>query len=463
MLCIVKVNEGSGSEKTTTQKMTVEDLKEKREKKGGFRRTMIKIVSHSYCDIGLTMVILANVAIMATESYGQPQWRIDMLEYANLFFTGFFVFEALVKIYALGFHIYFDDKWNRFDFLIMVMSAAGIVFEMGQVVQHSLNVDLGFNPSIIRVMRLLRIARVLKLLKMASGVRKLLETVIEALPQVGNLGLLFLLLFFVFAALGVELFGTVKCTSEKKCEGLGRHASFESFGIAWLTLFRVATGDNWNGIMKDALRDCQIFQDESMNRHEGEEIHTDHEECTENCCISGVIAPIYFVIFVMRSRFIGLLVHSYRTPGVIVSYQFICSQSSVFRNKNTLLTSTVKTLLTFFKSPYLSTNRSFVDSSLIKFVKPMQQVPMKSSVITSSSNTSNFKLESATILQKNSPLKASHPAPHSSQGCIVILNISHLGSSSFSIIFDLYASFSSTNSLKYGSDELLCLSIGGRC
>ena len=48
---------------------------------------------------------------------------------------------------------------------------------------------------------------VLKLLKMAKGIRALLDTVVQALPQVGNLGLLFFLLFFIFAALGVELFG----------------------------------------------------------------------------------------------------------------------------------------------------------------------------------------------------------------------------------------------------------------
>lgn len=48
---------------------------------------------------------------------------------------------------------------------------------------------------------------VLKLLKMAKGIRALLDTVMQALPQVGNLGLLFFLLFFIFAALGVELFG----------------------------------------------------------------------------------------------------------------------------------------------------------------------------------------------------------------------------------------------------------------
>jgi len=47
---------------------------------------------------------------------------------------------------------------------------------------------------------------------MAKSVRALLDTVMQALPEVGNLGLLFFLLFFIFAALGVELFGRVgKC------------------------------------------------------------------------------------------------------------------------------------------------------------------------------------------------------------------------------------------------------------
>jgi len=40
------------------------------------------------------------------------------------------------------------------------------------------------------------------------------------------------------------------CDDEHSCDGLGRHASFSGFGIALLTLFRISTGDNWNGIMK---------------------------------------------------------------------------------------------------------------------------------------------------------------------------------------------------------------------
>lgn len=41
-----------------------------------------------------------------------------------------------------------------------------------------------------------------------------------------------------------------ECNVNNPCEGLSRHATFENFGMAFLTLFRVSTGDNWNGIMK---------------------------------------------------------------------------------------------------------------------------------------------------------------------------------------------------------------------
>lgn len=47
------------------------------------------------------------------------------------------------------------------------------------------------------------------------------------------------------------------------CEGLGEHAHFKDFGMAFLTLFRVATGDNWNGIMK--VFPCTYFMNCLLN------------------------------------------------------------------------------------------------------------------------------------------------------------------------------------------------------
>ncbi|XP_054719182.1 voltage-dependent T-type calcium channel subunit alpha-1H-like, partial [Uloborus diversus] len=240
------------------------------------------IITSKYFDLAIAAVIGLNVVTMAMEFYMMPKKLEYALKVFNYFFTAVFIVEAIMKIVALGILKYLKNRWNQLDIVIVGLSIAGIVLE-------KMESDLiPINPTIIRVFRVLRIARVLKLLKMAKGIRALLDTVMQALPQVGNLGLLFFLLFFIFAALGVELFGRLECTEDLPCEGLGEHAHFKDFGMAFLTLFRVATGDNWNGIMKDTLRDnCDYSSD-----------------CIKNCCISPIIAPLYFVIFVLMAQFV---------------------------------------------------------------------------------------------------------------------------------------------------------------
>ncbi|XP_024872842.1 voltage-dependent T-type calcium channel subunit alpha-1G isoform X2 [Temnothorax curvispinosus] len=240
------------------------------------------VVTSKYFDLAIAAVIGLNVVTMAMEFYMMPKALTYALKIFNYFFTAVFILESIMKLVALGVQLYLKDKWNQLDVGIVILSVVGIVLEE---VESKI---IPINPTIIRVMRVLRIARVLKLLKMAKGIRALLDTVMQALPQVGNLGLLFFLLFFIFAALGVELFGRLECNDDMPCQGLGEHAHFSNFGMAFLTLFRVATGDNWNGIMKDTLRDdCD-----------------DAADCVKNCCVSTIIAPIFFVIFVLMAQFV---------------------------------------------------------------------------------------------------------------------------------------------------------------
>nr|KAF6308796.1 calcium voltage-gated channel subunit alpha1 G [Pipistrellus kuhlii] len=242
-----------------------------------FRLLVHNFCTSHYLDLFITGVIGLNVVTMAMEHYQQPQILDEALKICNYIFTIIFVLESVFKLVAFGFRRFFQDRWNQLDLAIVLLSIMGITLEEIEV-----NASLPINPTIIRIMRVLRIARVLKLLKMAVGMRALLDTVMQALPQVGNLGLLFMLLFFIFAALGVELFGDLECDETHPCEGLGRHATFRNFGMAFLTLFRVSTGDNWNGIMKDTLRDCD----------------------QESTCYNTVISPIYFVSFVLTAQFV---------------------------------------------------------------------------------------------------------------------------------------------------------------
>ena len=92
-----------------------------------------------------------------------------------------------------------------------------------------------------------------------------------------------------------NLFLNLECESVKThCDGLSKHAHFHNFGMAFLTLFRIATGDNWNGIMKDTLKENVLCQDDinpgSTN------VHT--------MCLASMLAPIYFVIFVLMAQFV---------------------------------------------------------------------------------------------------------------------------------------------------------------
>ncbi|XP_052401698.1 voltage-dependent T-type calcium channel subunit alpha-1I-like [Carassius gibelio] len=245
----------------------------------------VRLMIHTLCtshylDIFITFIICVNVVTMSLEHYSQPHSLEITLKYCNYFFTSTFVLEAVLKLTAFGVRRFFKDRWNQLDLAIVLLSVMGITLE-----EIEISAALPINPTIIRIMRVLRIARVLKLLKMATGMRALLDTVVQALPQVGNLGLLFMLLFFIYAALGVELFGELVCNEDYPCEGMSRHATFENFGMAFLTLFQVSTGDNWNGIMKDTLRECP------------------QGEYTCNPSLQ-FISPMYFVSFVLTAQFV---------------------------------------------------------------------------------------------------------------------------------------------------------------
>merc|ERR1712054_86338 len=140
----------------------------------------------------------------------------------------------------------------------------------------------------------------------------------------GNLGLLLFLLFFIYAALGIELFGRLACTTNHGCDGISEYANFKNFGMAMLVLFRLSTGDNWNGMMKDGLRGepplslvanntvkygnkygCSFALDCGGSDECCAGCDPD-EDCKVNCCASAAITPIYYISFCVLSTFVML-------------------------------------------------------------------------------------------------------------------------------------------------------------
>lgn len=84
-------------------------------------------------------------------------------------------------------------------------------------------------------LRLFRAARLIKLLRQGYTIRILLWTFIQSFKALPYVCLLILLLFFIYAIIGMQIFGNVKLASER---AINRHNNFQNFPNAMILLFR---------------------------------------------------------------------------------------------------------------------------------------------------------------------------------------------------------------------------------
>jgi len=84
------------------------------------------------------------------------------------------------------------------------------------------------------------------MVKASKGLRHLLKTLYMSLNNIINTGMLLFLVFFTFSVAGMDLFGNIN-----DGESINNQANFKTFYNSIITLFRAATGENWNGIMHD--------------------------------------------------------------------------------------------------------------------------------------------------------------------------------------------------------------------
>ena len=162
-----------------------------------------------------------------------------MLDIINYVFAAIFTIEAILKIIALGKN-YFCDGWNCFDFIIVSGTLISIL------IASVSNFDIGTQATLVRSFR---IGRIFRLIRRAKSLKMIFDTFIITIPSLTNVGVILLLLIYIYAILGVNMFATVQLQDE-----LNRHANFQSFGTAFLLLMRASTGEAWNSVMHDTVR-----------------------------------------------------------------------------------------------------------------------------------------------------------------------------------------------------------------
>uniref|UniRef100_A0A3Q3FRN1 Voltage-dependent L-type calcium channel subunit alpha n=1 Tax=Labrus bergylta TaxID=56723 RepID=A0A3Q3FRN1_9LABR len=248
------------------------------------------VVNSTYFEYLMFTLILLNTICLAMQHHGQTKNFNDAMNILNMLFTGLFTVEMILKLIAFKPRHYFVDAWNTFDALIVVGSIVDIAITEVNIATEAPLVNSEENARIsITFFRLFRVMRLVKLLSRGEGIRTLLWTFIKSFQALPYVALLIVMLFFIYAVIGMQMFGKIALRDHTQ---INRNNNFQTFPQAVLLLFRCATGEAWQEIMLACSpnRPCEKGSTNESN------------SANEDC--GSQFAIIYFVSFYMLCAFL---------------------------------------------------------------------------------------------------------------------------------------------------------------
>ncbi|XP_008299373.1 sodium channel protein type 2 subunit alpha-like [Stegastes partitus] len=197
------------------------------------------IVMDPFTDLSITICIVLNTLFMAMEHYPMSTGFNNMLTVGNAVFTAIFTAEMVLKIIALDPYYYFQEGWNIFDGIIVSLS----------LMELSLADVVGMS-----VLRSFRLLRVFKLAKSWPTLNTLIKIIGNSVGALGNLTLVLAIIVFIFAVVGMQLFGKsykdCVCKISDDCTLPRWHMN--DFFHSFLIVFRVLCGE-WIETMWDCM------------------------------------------------------------------------------------------------------------------------------------------------------------------------------------------------------------------
>uniref|UniRef100_A0A7S2SE50 Ion transport domain-containing protein n=1 Tax=Mucochytrium quahogii TaxID=96639 RepID=A0A7S2SE50_9STRA len=208
------------------------------------RRICYDIVMNPRFKVFIYCVIVLNTICYMGDHYSEEPDSVffDVLNVLEFVFGAIYVTEACLKIIGLGPRKYFSRSSNWFDFIIVLAVIVGwIIFSL---VQQDDPVY-----SVFKAIEALRVLRIMRLCQGVHALRPLVATLLQTFYPLLNILGLIMLIFFIYAILGMQLFGSI--IPGEDMQYLNRYVNFNNFRHSFVTLFVMSTGESWNGIMHD--------------------------------------------------------------------------------------------------------------------------------------------------------------------------------------------------------------------
>jgi hypothetical protein len=220
-------------------------------------RTFRTVASNDWFVNIIMLFILLNVVTMCLDTYPPPPAVMQQfLGVCNYVFAVVFTLEMSILLVALGPRLYWTQAVTAFD---------GIVVIAGWV-----EISMSGGGGAVRAFRGLRLLRIFKLAKKWTSFRVIMKAIKDTVASLGNLGVLLFIMIFIFTLMGREFFalrfqfddnghllpdaGKPSCHGKKDDYDCVPRAHFDTFLWAFVTVFQILTGENWNAIMYDGMK-----------------------------------------------------------------------------------------------------------------------------------------------------------------------------------------------------------------
>ncbi|CAG9334511.1 unnamed protein product [Blepharisma stoltei] len=203
--------------------------------KNKIRKILFDLVLDYKFDYLVTGCIVMNMIFLCLYNSELDEELWHVLYFGSVGFTVLFSIECGLKIIGLGPRYYFANKWNLFDFIIVLLSL--ISFSETIIAKNS-----------ITLAKLLRVVRSLRLIRFFKHFKRIFDSLLLSLPSIANVVILIFLLLFIYATAGATLWGNLQfgqyISSEK---------NFTDFYNSFMVLFITMTGEDWDLLYSECM------------------------------------------------------------------------------------------------------------------------------------------------------------------------------------------------------------------
>uniref|UniRef100_A0A672TTN5 Sodium channel protein n=1 Tax=Strigops habroptila TaxID=2489341 RepID=A0A672TTN5_STRHB len=232
--------------------------------------------------------IIVNTFFMALEQPGMNSDYQNIISRSDWVFTLIFTAEMILKIIALDPYNYFQQKWNIFDSIVVMIDLI------------SFKENLSY----------FRLLRIFKLAKFWPALNTLMQTILNSVGALGNLTLVLIITVFIFAVVGKQVLGTYYDSYSKTNTSEPLRWHMKDFCHSFLIIFRILCGE-WIETMWECM-----------------------EVAGKGLCLPIFLLVLVIGNLVVLNLFIALLLNSFNTdssmgqeePGQMTKSQITVAQ-----------------------------------------------------------------------------------------------------------------------------------------